>query len=156
MSRPARVLVLCEYPSLHGGERSLLAMLDQPVFRTLDIHLAGPPGALATAVQRRGWTYLPVSWHDPGGRRWPLERCRFHLDQLISRVRPALVHANSLAMSRLSGPVVQSRGIPSLGHLRDILRVNRRVRSDLSAHSRLLAVSQATRHWYVSAGLDPG
>ena len=156
MSRPPRVLVLCEYPSLHGGERSLLAMLDQPVFRTLDIHWAGPPGALAVAVRSRGRSYLPVSWHDPAGRRWPLDRCRLQLDQLISRLRPALIHANSLAMSRLSGPVVRARGIPGLGHLRDILRVNRRVRSDLGDHPRLLAVSQATRHWYVAAGLDPG
>lgn len=155
MTPSARVLVLCEYPALHGGERSLLTMLEQPIFESLEISWAVPPGPLAAAVQARGWACLPITWHDPAGRRWPLEGCRDQLDQLICRVQPDLIHANSLSMSRLSGPVVRARGIPSLGHLRDILRVNQQVLRDLSAHPRLLAVSQATRHWYVTAGLAP-
>ncbi len=56
-------------------------------------------------------------------------------------------------MARLAGPVCCGQQIASLGHLRDMLRPSRLALADLATNSRLLAVSQATRDWYVRLGL---
>ena len=72
--------------------------------------------------------------------------------ELVRQLQPDLVHANSLSMSRLSGPVCHSLGIPSLGHLRDMMRLSPTAVRDVSQHSRLLAVSAATRDWYTNLG----
>ena len=74
---------------------------------------------------------------------------------MIRHTSATLVHANSVAMSRLAGPVVKEVGVSSLGHLRDIMRLSRAALRDLSDHQRLLAVSTATRNWYVALGLTP-
>ncbi len=57
-------------------------------------------------------------------------------------------------MSRLSGPVTAALDVSSLGHLRDIVNVTAAVVGDLNRHTRLVAVSRATRQWYVAAGLS--
>jgi glycosyltransferase involved in cell wall biosynthesis len=57
-------------------------------------------------------------------------------------------------MSRLSGPVAAELQVSSIGHLRDILRVSAPAIAALERHGRLLAVSHATRDWYLAAGLD--
>ena len=44
--------------------------------------------------------------------------------------------------------------MPSVGHLRDIVNVTAAAIADLNRHTRLLAVSRATRDWYVAAGLS--
>jgi glycosyltransferase involved in cell wall biosynthesis len=73
---------------------------------------------------------------------------------VLRRRRPDLLHANSLSMGRLSGPVAAELGVPSLAHLRDIIRLSRQAVADLNCHRRLLAVSAATRAYHVAAGLD--
>jgi glycosyltransferase involved in cell wall biosynthesis len=110
---------------------------------------------LADRLQRLGVRLFPWELHDRGGRRWPPEICRRRMAQVITAANPALIHANSLSMSRLAGPVALELRLPSIGHLRDIVRVNRQTLVDLAAHPRLLAVSAATRDWYVPLGLPP-
>ena len=61
--------------------------------------------------------------------------------RFLNRHRPALLHANSLAMGRLSGPVAAELALPSLSHLRDIVTLSRQAIADLNCHTRLLAVS---------------
>ncbi len=78
-------------------------------------------------------------------------RCR--LAEILGRHRPALLHANSLAMGRLSGPVAAEFPLPSLSHLRDIVTLSRQAIADLNCHTRLLAVSEATRQFHVAQGL---
>ena len=73
-------------------------------------------------------------------------------DSCVIVGRP-LLHANSLAMGRLSGPVAAELGLPSVSHLRDIIRLSSQAVADLNCHARLLAVSQATRDFHVAAGL---
>ena len=75
------------------------------------------------------------------------------LAEIIRACRPDLLHANSLAMGRLSGPVAREIGVPSLSHLRDIVVLRRQAIADLNCHHRLLAVSEATRRFHVAQGL---
>ena len=154
MKRP-RPLILCEHPTLLGGERSLLAAIDV-VREQIEPVLLGPAeGALAEAVAMRGIEFFPCDSTDGQGRRLSQEVRREQLVRAIEAVRPTLVHANSLSMARLAGPVARSLGVASLGHLRDILRLSKQAIDDLNANTRLLAVSEATRRFHVEQGLDP-
>jgi glycosyltransferase involved in cell wall biosynthesis len=150
-----RVLILCEYGSLNGGERSLLAVLDDVRAAGFDVTVAAPPaGPLAEAAHGRGIPLVPLRLHDASGRRVSLGACRQLVRGAVDRAGPDLIHANSLSMGRLAGPVAAELGIPSLGHLRDIVRLNRAAAIDLSRNRRLVAVSQATRDWYLQARLS--
>ena len=148
------VLVLCEYGSLNGGERSLLAVIGGVQAAGYQMHIAAPSaGPLAAELTDRGIRVTELDLHDGQGRRFDLSVCRDQIRAAIKNVRPDLVHANSLSMSRLSGPVAAEFGLPSLGHLRDMINVPAAVIADLNRHTRIVAVSQATRDWYVAAGL---
>jgi glycosyltransferase involved in cell wall biosynthesis len=150
-----RVLILCEYGSLNGGERSLLSVLDGLCECGFECLVTGPvAGALAEAVAAEGATYVPIRLHDDRGRRLELSICRQRLRSVISKSRVQLVHANSLSTSRLAGPVTADLGLASVGHLRDIINVSTAVISDMNRHTRLLAVSQATRRHWADAGLE--
>jgi glycosyltransferase involved in cell wall biosynthesis len=147
--------VLCEYGSLNGGERSLLAVASGVRAAGYDVLVAAPAaGPLARALDQQRISLIPLGLHDAQGRRHDLHLCRQRLRAVIDAVRPDLVHANSLSMSRLSGPVAAALGLPSIGHLRDIVNVTAVTIKDLNRHTRLLAVSRATRDWYVAAGLS--
>ncbi len=151
-----RLLLLCEYPTLHGGERSMLATLGGVRAAGFGVTVAAPPeGPLAEALRREEVEVVPFRTLDGRGRRIPRNRLRADLAEVIARRRPDLFHANSLSMGRLSGPVAADLGVPSLAHLRDVLRLGPGALADLNRHTRLLAVSRATRDWHVAAGLDP-
>src|SRR6478672_12725797 len=115
-----RLLILCEYPTLLGGERSMLATLGAISTAGFDVDVAAPPaGPLADALGKCGVRHLPWRTHDDLGVRLPLEQLRSALDALLATERPELVHANSLSTTRIAGPVVAAQGIASVGHLRD-------------------------------------
>ena len=148
------VLLLCEYPTTSGGERSMLATLDGVERAGFRPTVAAPSeGPLADALRARGVERLPWVSHDPEGRRWPQDGLRRQLADLLRARRPDLLHANSLAMGRLAGPVAAELNLPSIAHLRDIIRLSRRAVADLNCHSRLLAVSEATRQFHLTGGL---
>ena len=56
-------------------------------------------------------------------------------------------------MSRLLGPVCRDLSIPSLGYLRDIIKISRRAMEDINQLDRIVAVSEATRAFHVQHGL---
>ena len=138
-----RLLIVCEYPTLLGGERSMLSTLPAITAAGFDVHVAAPHlGPLAEEVHRRG---LPLhSWRDPD-----------ELAKTLDRVRPDLLHANSLSTSRVAGPVAVAADVPSVGHLRDIVKLSRQAVDDLNRHRRMVAVSQATREFHLAQGVDP-
>lgn len=137
-----RVVIYCEYPTLLGGERSMLSTLHALQQADFEVFLAAPPiGPLADAAGRLGATVVGCSTGD-------------ELTAVLDRVRPDLFHANSLSASRKSGPVVASVGIPSVGHLRDIIGLSRQAIADINCHRRLVAVSNATREFHVGQGID--
>ena len=156
MSAPA-VLLLCEYPALNGAERSMLAALDGIRAAGFRISAMAPPeGPLADALRAENVAVVPWSLNDISGRRLPQGELRRRLAEQLAGIRPALVHANSLSMGRLAGPVTAALGLPSIAHLRDIVKLSRRAVADLNGQARLLAVSEATRRFHVAAGLDGG
>jgi glycosyltransferase involved in cell wall biosynthesis len=157
-----RLLILCEYPTLLGGERSMLATLPAIVAAGFDVQIAAPgsgplPAArspIADALTELGVAHVRWSVHDDRGVRLPLARLRSEVANLISKLRPDLVHANSLSMARVAGPVTAEFGVPGLGHLRDIVNLSRQAVSDVNTNRRLAAVSHATREFHVARGID--
>ena len=150
------VAILCEYPTLSGGERSMLATLGGVRAAGFSVEVFAPPrGPLACAFAERDIEVVPFSIFDATNRRAAQSALRAELDRLLRDRRPRLLHANSLAMGRLAGPVAAELRLPSIAHLRDILRLSPQAAADLNCHTRLLAVSAATRACHVAAGLDP-
>lgn len=150
------LLLLCEYATLSGGERSMLSTLAS--VRTagfIPAVIAPPNGPLADVLRDRDVELLPFAPLDAQGNRWPLGRAREELAELLRHRRPDLLHANSLSMGRLSGPVAAEARVPAIAHLRDIIKLSRQAISDLNRLARLLAVSEATRAFHAAAGLTP-
>jgi len=151
----AKILVLCEYPSINGGERSFLSVLPGLVEAGFELCVAAPlSGPFADELCASDVKTVPFSAVGENGTRHNHSEIRRRLNKIVASCRPDLIHANSLSMSRLSGPVAKVASVLSIGHLRDIVRVSRKAISDLNCHTRLLAVSEATRVWHVDAGLD--
>ena len=118
------ILLLCEYPTLNGGERSMLATLGGLRAAGYAVAAMAPPqGPLAEALAASGIELLPFQCRAADGSRLPQGRLREELAQVLRRRRPALLHANSLAMGRLSGPVAAELQLPSIAHLRDIVKL---------------------------------
>jgi glycosyltransferase involved in cell wall biosynthesis len=150
------VLWLFEYPTLHGGEHSLLATL--PALRSAGFRItaAGPgAGPLADELASLDVPLDPIAWRGADGARRPLFELRGELAAMLRDRRPDLLHANSLSMGRLSGPVADDLQLPSIAHLRDIIGLSAAAVADLARNARLLAVSHATRDFHVGQGL-PG
>lgn len=137
-----RLVILCEYPTMLGGERSMLSTLAAVREAGFDISIAAPAeGPLADAVRKQGVSLVP--WSD-----------RAELPEVIEQVRPDLVHANSLSTARISGPVIAALGVPSIGHLRDIVKLSQQAVEDVNRHRQLVAVSEATRSFHAQQGVD--
>jgi glycosyltransferase involved in cell wall biosynthesis len=118
--------------------------------------VAGPRGGtLERETTRSGATFLPFDLRQTS-MPWTQESARARLTTFLDTQQSDLVHANSLAMSRLSGPVVHMLGQRSLGHVRDIVRISRQAVEDVNRHTRLLAVSEATRAYHVAQGMSAG
>jgi glycosyltransferase involved in cell wall biosynthesis len=133
----------------------MLATLPAITASGFDVQVAAPPqGTLADMLSERGITHAAWQTHDEQGQRLPLSQLRMKLAALIERHQPQLVHANSLSTARIAGPVVAECGVPSIGHLRDIVKLAQQAIDDLNAHRRLVAVSRATRDFHLDQGLD--
>lgn len=150
-----RVLILGEFPTLNGGERSLLACLPHIQTAGWVVDFACPAtGPLADELQLRGIEIVADLTRSADASRRDDDR----YDRIAAAVRNRpydLVHANSLSTAVLAGPIQHDFGVPTIGHLRDIVRLSGRKIAWLNLHSRLLAVSDATRMSHVAQGLDP-
>lgn len=152
------VAVLFEFPTLHGGERSLLAAIDELRRTGAEIELtafAPPQGPLADALAARGVELVPWSVRDDAGDRRPAADSERELHDRLLTLRPDVVHANSLAMGRLLGRLADRLDSPTTAHLRDIIGLSGAAIADLNRNARLIAVSEATRTFHVAQGLNP-
>jgi len=150
-----RVLLLCEYPTLNGGEQSLLAVLPHLISAGYAFNALAPPeGPLADAFAAIGVRVLPLNAHNNAGVRATQSEMRSQIAMAIDAVRPNLVHANSLAMGRLAGPVAVDLNVASIGHIRDIIGLSAQAVADLNYNRRLIAVSQAARDYHIAQGID--
>ena len=148
------ILILCEYTSLHGGERSMLATLPGLLSQGFRITIVCPPqGALVEQVKYLGIESTPFSLIGPDGKRKSQTVLRSQLQKIIEEIAPDVVHANSVSMSRLSGPVLGCTGRLGIGHLRDQIKLSATALHDMARHHRLLAVSQSTKSWFTNAGI---
>jgi len=152
MSR--EIFLLCEYATLSGGEQSMLAVLDGIRGSGFAPAVIAPPeGPLADALAARDVEVVPFSVADSQRTHRPQAELREELARLLGHRRPRLLHANSLSMGRLSGPVAAELRLPSLSHIRDIVRLGTQAAADLGRHARLLAVSEAVRAYHVAQGI---
>lgn len=149
------VLCLCEFPTLNGGEQSLLSVLPAVAAAGWRPIVAAPAqGDLAGALAAAGIEHVPLELRDAARVRQPLATARETLAGVLARTQPALVHANSLSMGRLSGPVTTTVSVPSISHLRDIVSLPAQHVADLNAHRRLVCVSAAVRAFHAAQGLE--
>lgn len=152
-----RVCWIFEFPTVSGGENSLLACAE--AIRTAGFEicaLAPAAGHLAEVLAHNNVPVTAFQVRDAAtNAKRPQEQLRAELLEILPDSGADLVHANSLAMSRLVAPVTQESRIPSLGHLRDILRLSAAAIGDLNKLDRVIAVSAATRDCHVQQGLDP-
>ncbi len=151
-----RVLWVCEFPALNGAERSLLATL--PGIRACGyepVALAPSSGPLREALEQEHVEVVGFEMRAAAtGDRRTQPELRRALCSVFTRLSPALIHANSLSMGRLCGPVAVKAGLPIVAHLRDIVRMSATAVADLNRCDRLFAVSGAVRDFHLAGGVD--
>lgn len=153
--RPIRVGILAEFPTLSGGEFSLLAALEALQGQVQPVVICPPQGPLAQAVDRLG---CPRSSLPPTDFRSAAGKHEFSqaLREIVSSHRLDLLHANSLTMGKRLGEVAAELECPTTAHLRDIMSLSRAAAAALNQHAGLVAVSQATRAAAIGQGIDSG
>jgi glycosyltransferase involved in cell wall biosynthesis len=150
-----RLLLVFEFGTLNGGERSMLAVLPQFVGTDLEfVALAPAVGPLAPALGALGIPVLAFEPRDPGGERRAPPQLLEDIRSAAVRVRPDLIHGNSLSMGRLTGPLADDLKVASTAHLRDIVGLTQRAIEQLNANRALVAVSEAVRDFHVARGID--
>lgn len=148
-----RLLFLCEFGTLSGGENSLLTVLPH-LAQNYEVAVASPPeGPLRAALAERGLEHHLWSVRDHAGRRLPEATLREALLALIETTQVDLVHANSLSMARFVGRYRNQLQPLVVGHLRDMLNLSSQALTDIAQCDQLLAVSDATRSWFIERGL---
>ena len=154
-----RVAILIEYPTVNGGENSMLAALQHLLGcpeLCFEFCVLGPTeGPMPQRISELGIPIEPLKLFDDSGLRLAREQS---IPRLLAAAKASgadLVNGNSLAMGRLLGAA--SREMPTLvatSHLRDIMKLSHAAITDLNATRRLIAVSRATLQFHVGQGLD--
>lgn len=155
MKRPARIVFTLEYPTVSGGEQSLLEFL-----HVLDRERFAPVGLIpARGELSKRLEVLEVPFHifssGRGKEKRSPEEVSQGLAEILGRMKADLVQGNSLSMGFYTGAAGELAGIPSVAHLRDILRVSRTKMKMLQRNSALVAVSRAVSNWYADQGFPP-
>jgi glycosyltransferase involved in cell wall biosynthesis len=151
-----RILLVFEFGTLNGGERSMLAVLPHFVGSDLEFMALAPSvGPLAPELTALGIPVLPFDACDKSGERLPPPRLLEEMRSIGTRVRPDLIHGNSLSMGRLTGHLGTELRVQSTAHLRDIVGLTKRAVDQLNANRALIAVSQAVRDFHAAQGVDP-
>jgi len=151
-----RVAYLLEFPTLSGGERSLLALLRRLDRREFEPLVFAPAeGQVASALAAGGIPHRPFELRCDG-RRLPFDQGLAKLRQSLDACQASLLHANSLSSGEYSGSLrAAGSPIPSLCHVRDIQKLKRSRASRLSGNDRIICVSEATHQHLLSQGIPP-
>ena len=152
-----RVGLLFEYPTVNGGENSMLAVaefLQHLSDHDVQLHAIAPrEGDLARRLDEAAIVRTSFEIFRDGSRRDRRELAA-ELATLAEQLKLDLLHANSLSMGRLLGAVADQLPCPTSAHLRDILKLSGAAVRDLNRNARLIAVSEATRQFHIEQGLD--
>lgn len=148
--------ILFEFPTLNGGEHSMLAVLQtlqKSHFRFTAI--APDDGPLPNRLQSLGIPVIPFRVRSESGVKRDQTDLDRDLNAILQAQQPDLLHSNSLSMSRLIGGFKSRSGIvlKTTGHLRDIIKLSRSAIRDLNRNDGLVAVSKATQDFHVAQGL---
>lgn len=151
-ARP-RVGWLMEHPTLSGGERSALVVAQalHAASHAVDLLMLAPRrGPLAEALGRRQLRHqaLRISRRDAPPERWIATLAR-----LVRALDLSLLHANGSGTADLAGPAAARAGIPSVGHIREIIRHSAARVARLATCTRLVAVSDAAGAALVRQGV---
>ena len=117
------------------------------------IAIAPETGPLADALREKQIAHLPFTVHAAAGNI-SRDEVGSQLAEIIKRVQPNLLHANSLSLARLTGAFKEQLSLPCTGHLRDIIKLSKAAIADLNRNDGLIAVSAATRDFHVQQGLE--
>jgi glycosyltransferase involved in cell wall biosynthesis len=151
----ARVLLVFEFATLNGGERSMQAVLPQFVGTEFEfVALVPSSGPLAKSFDAIGVPTVPFDVRDGGGQRRPTEQILHDLQTAIRRVRPDIIHGNSLSMGRITGILASQTTTICTAHLRDIMGLSAAAVSQLNTNRALVAVSHAVRDFHVAQGVE--
>lgn len=152
------VLLVCEFGNLNGAERSLLSTVDQLTGAVNYSAVVPASGELAEEFRIRNIPVYTLDWKSGNANR-SIDDLRNNFLGILQDYRRRtessfLVHANSLSSSRMTGPVCRQEQIPSLGHIRDIIKLSRQTVADLNCHKLLACVSSVTKEYHVNQGLE--
>ena len=154
LSGERHVALFLEHPTLYGGEHSILAFCREISKRRYTFSVICPPGdRILNALAERKIRHLPFLFREQSGQRFPMQKLRNDLRSLLQEVNVDILHANSLSTSRIAGPVGASLRIPTVGHIRDIMRVSSQAMDDINSCSLVLCVSEATLEYHRKFGL---
>ena len=148
------IVLLMEYPTLNGGERSTLAFCDY--LQTHGFHfsaIAPDNNPLTGALSQHNIRHIPFSFNTVLGQRLPIALLRTSLATTLLDVGADALHAISVSTSRIAGPVANKLRLPSVGHLRDIIRLSRQAINDINLNSVILAVSGAALTFHRAGGI---
>lgn len=123
----------------------------------LEFCAAGPmTGPLADQLHGLNVPLVSFQTHDSDGVKLSPEQLQSQMQSVLNTVNPDLVHANSLSMSRNVGRMSDDlfRTTMRSGHLRDIIKLSRAAINDLNRNHGLVAVSDATKKFHISRGLN--
>jgi glycosyltransferase involved in cell wall biosynthesis len=149
-------LLVFEFATLNGGERSIEAVLPHFVGTEFEfVALAPQTGPLAASLQAIGVPVVAFDVRDGAGNRRANENILDDLQAAARRVGPELVHGNSLAMGRLTGTLARQKAVVCTAHLRDIIGLSAPAIEQLNANRALIAVSNAVRDFHAAQGVDP-
>lgn len=151
----SKLLILFEYATLNGGENSCLSVLPK-LCDEFDVYAAANDvGPLKNELANRNVPVIPFSVFDATGKRFSRETIFSNLDSLAEKVKPDIIHANSLSMSRLLGAWKSLTTFvgKATGHIRDMLRLSKSAINDLNALDQLAAVSRAAVEYHIAQGL---
>ena len=150
-----RALLVSEFGALNGGEHSFLAALPQLQSAGFQFTAALPDDSdFAELLRKRDVDVVTLSFHYEDGTKKPQAEIRSDLHRLIGTVNPKIVHANSLAASRILGPVTADTGTVGLGYIRDIIKLSRKAIADINGLDAIVSVSKATAEFHFANGLS--
>lgn len=157
-----RIAIAAEYPTVNGGENSMLAVLKHLAIakqsdREFEFCILAPSvGAFAKRAAEIGIEIVDLRLVDADGGRLPRDQAIFNILEAASGAEAHLLHGNSLSMGRLLGATSKrDSNIVSTSHLRDIMKLSNTAISDLNANRKLIAVSEATLAYHIEQGLAP-
>ena len=149
------IVLLMEYPTLNGGERSTLAFCDYLQTRGFHFSAIAPvDNPLKCALSQHNIKHIPFSFTGEFGQRLPISLLRESLTNTLRDAGADVLHAISVSTSRIAGPVANELQLPSIGHLRDIIRLSGQAINDINMNSVILAVSTATLTFHQAGGID--